>query len=244
MATGTHAGSTWNTTAGNKTVVATPALNDLIVVVHGISTWASGDNSVITDNNSDGLGTYTRYGTASAPLSTGGGTSCAAWISIRNALIGSATSTTFTATNTGDTGGGLTVMRFSDMSRTGASAPKQAPVGESDQTESPPAIAFGAATNTNNPIVLAVMTGEGGNKVPPTDFSEATDATWSTPTTGVEVCWVNSGKTASSYTWTSGGGTDHNEVGVELDSSVDNSPQFSAAARTMNMNQWVGRQYV
>ena len=46
MATGTDAGGTWNTTAGNKTVIATPASNDLIVVVHGMSGWASADDSV------------------------------------------------------------------------------------------------------------------------------------------------------------------------------------------------------
>ena len=33
----TSLGETWNTTAGNKTVTATPAVNDLIVVIHGIS---------------------------------------------------------------------------------------------------------------------------------------------------------------------------------------------------------------
>lgn len=219
-ATGTDAGTTWNTTAGNKTVVATPAANDLIVVVHGMSGWASGDNSTVTDNNSDGLGVYTRFGTATVPLSEQGGTNGALWISVRNSLIGSATSTTFTVTNTGDSGGGLTVIRFSGMTRTGASAVLQS-IGESTQTESPPSIAFGAATQTANPIVLAVL-GEDNPPAltPPTGFSEANDSGYSTPVTGKVVVWDDSGNTSSSYSWSAGALTDHNEVGVELDTSV------------------------
>ncbi len=218
MAVGTHAGSTWNTTAGNKTVVATPAVNDLIVVIHGISNWASGDDSTITDNNTDGNGVYTKIG--ASPLSTGGGTAGALWISIRNSLVGSGTSTTFTATNSGDTGGGLTVMRFSGMTKTGATAAKQN-VGESTQTENPPSITFGAVTLTANPIVLGVF-GEDNPPAltPPTGFTEAVDTGWTIPTSGIEVCWDDSGNVATSYSWSGGALTDHNEVGVELDTST------------------------
>lgn len=220
MATGTDAGGTWNTTAGNKTVTATPALSDLIVVVHGISGWASGDSSTITDNNSDGLGSYTRIGTATAPLSNGGGTACALWISVRNSLIGSATSTIFTATNSGDTGGGLTVLRFSGMSRTGSSAIKQS-IGESNATENPPTITFSATTDTANPVILACMGEDNPLAItPPTGFTEADDTGWATPTTGVEVCWDDSGNTATLFSWTGGATTDHNEVGLELDTSA------------------------
>lgn len=220
MATGTDAGGTWNTTAGNKTVTATPALSDLIVVVHGISGWASGDSSTITDNNSDGLGSYTRIGTATAPLSNGGGTACALWISVRNSLIGSATSTIFTATNSGDTGGGLTVLRFSGMSRTGSSAIKQS-IGQSSQTENPPTITFSATTDTANPVILACMGEDNPLAItPPTGFTEADDTGWATPTTGIEVCWDDSGNTATLFSWTGGATTDHNEVGLELDTSA------------------------
>ena len=149
MATVTELGETWDTNAGNKTVVATPAVGDLIVVVHGMSGWASGDTSVITDDNSSGK--YTQIG--GDPLSTGGGTAGALWISIRRSLIGSATSTTFTCTNSGDTGGGLTVLNVTGMSRVGANAALQN-VGESTQTESPVVITFGKATLTGNPIIL------------------------------------------------------------------------------------------
>lgn len=229
MATGTDAGGTWNTTAGNKTVVATPAASDLIVVVHGMSTWASADNSVVTDNNADGLGTYHRIGSATAPMSEGGGTTGALWISVRNALIGSATSTTFTVTNTGDTGGGLTVLRFSGMTRVGGAAVLQS-VGESSATENPPTITFASTTLTGNPVILACM-GEDNPLAltPPTGFTEADDTGWATPTTGIEVCWDNSGNTATLFSWSGGASTDHNEVGIELDTSALTNPGWIGA---------------
>src|SRR3990167_8926678 len=92
MATVSELGETWNTTAGDKTVVATPALNDLIVVVAAASGMAGGDNISVADNNSDGLGAYTRIARA-----LGGGTTGMLDIWIRNSKVGSATSTTFTA---------------------------------------------------------------------------------------------------------------------------------------------------
>jgi hypothetical protein len=150
---------------------------------------------------------------------------------VRNALVGSASSTTFTVTNTGDTGGGLTVLRFSGMSRVGVDAVLQN-IGQSTQTENPPSIAFGAATNTNNPIILAVM-GEDNPPAltPPTGFTEADDTGWGSPTTGIEVCWDDAGNTASSYAWTGGALTDHNEIAIELDTSA--APVGHPAAKRM-----------
>jgi hypothetical protein len=219
MAVGTDAGGTWNTTAGNKTVVATPAVGDLIVVVHGISTWASGDNSIITDNN-DGGGVYVQLGNATTPLSNGGGTTGALWISVRNRLITSASSTTFTATNTGDTGGGLTVLRFSGMARAGLDAIRQS-IGESNATENPPTITFASTTLTGNPVILGCM-GEDSPLAltPPTGFTEADDTGWATPTAGIEVCWDDAGNTATLFSWSGGAAIDHNEVGLELDTSA------------------------
>jgi len=219
MAAVTSLGQTWNTTAGNKTVVATPATNDLIVVIHGMSGWAAGDNSIITDNNSGGGGTYTKIG--GNPLSSDGGTAGALWISIRDGgFIGSASSTTFTVTNTGDTGGGLTVLKVTGMARIGSSAARQNK-GESTQTENPPVLAFPSATLTANPIILAVFGEDNPAAVtPPTSFTERTDTGWATPASGIEVCSVDSGQTGSSYSWSGGALVNHNEVGVELDTTA------------------------
>lgn len=218
MAAVTKLGETWNTTAGNKTVVATPAVGDLIVVVHGMSGWQAGDESTITDNNADGLGTYTKIG--ASPLATEGGTNGALWISIRNALVGNGSSTTFMATNVGDNGGGLTVFKVTGMSLVGADAARQNK-GEPGQAENPPELFFTLPTLTTNPIILAVF-GEDNPPAltPPTDFTEHTDTGWATPASGIEVCSVDSGKTEQTYSWSGGALTDHCEVGVELDASA------------------------
>jgi hypothetical protein len=208
-------GQSWTTAAGAKTVTATPAVGDLIVVVHGMSGWASGDTSVVTDDQG---GTYAQIG--GNPLSSGGGTAGALWISIRTALISTATSTVFTATNTGDTGGGLTVLTVSGMRRTGAQAAKQQ-IGESTQTEAPPAIAFSAPTRLEHPIILAIFGEDNPAAVtPPVGFVERTDTGWATPTSGIEVCSVDAGHSAASYSWSGGALADHNEVGVELDTTA------------------------
>lgn len=226
MATGTHRGSTWDTNAGNKTVIATPAVGDLIVVVHAITNWVSGDDSIISDNNADGFGTYTKFGTTSAPASQQGGTGGAMWFSIRNQLIGSATSTTFTATNTGDSGGGLTVISFSGMTYVGGGAVRQWK-GESTQSESPPTLTFSATTDTNNPIILGVIGEDNPAGITqPTGFTLATDTGWNTPSTGVHVCWDDAGNTATLFSWTGGALTDHNEIGIELDTRAITNPGY------------------
>lgn len=227
MATWTEAGETWNTNAGNKTVVATPASSDLIVVVGGASGMAGTDDIVISDNNSDGLGTYVRIA-----RSTGGGTTGMMDIWVRTALIGSATSTTFTATITGDTGGGLTVMRLSSMYHTGYGAVRQS-AAESTQTEDPPSIAFTEATLTGNPILIGVLCEDNPAALTsPTGFTETTDTGWVTPTTGIHVCFINSGATLSTYAYQAGGAaTDHNEVAVELDASAFSATTHGPAAR-------------
>ena len=48
---------TWATTGGNATVTATPTVGDLIVVVSP-STGLAGGPTNVSDNNTDGLGTY------------------------------------------------------------------------------------------------------------------------------------------------------------------------------------------
>ena len=174
------------------------------------------------DNNADGLGTYTTYGP-----SVGGGDRGALWISVRNALIGSATSTDFAPTNSSLNGGGTVVLTFSGMTKAGAAAVVQS-IGEDTATENPPTITFASAVNTDNPVVLGVL-GEDNPLAltPPAGFSEAVDLGWNTPTTGIEVCFIGSGSTASLFSWSGGAVTDHNEFGIELDASAPPSANGS-----------------
>ena len=82
---------TFNTTTGTHTVVATPALTDLTVIVGGNTGIVT--DPTVTDNNSDGLGAYTKITSARK------GTNVDIMHAyVRNARIGSATSTTFSYT--------------------------------------------------------------------------------------------------------------------------------------------------
>lgn len=228
MATWTEAGETWNTTAGNKTVVATPSANDLIVVVAG-ATSASTPTISVSDNNSDGNGTYFLIATAS-----GGGTNGLIRIYVRRDLIGSASSTTFTATIGTDTGGGLTVMRLAGMYYTGYGAVRQF-AQESTQTENPPSIAFSAATLTGNPILIGCLCEDNPAALTsPTGFTETTDTGYATPTTGIHACFINSGATNSTYAYQTGGSaTDHCEVAVEMNAAAFAASEVVAPAQQL-----------
>jgi hypothetical protein len=220
MATVTELGTeTWTTTAGNKTVTATPTLNDLIVIVAG-ATSATTPTISVADNGTGG--TYTEIVSAS-----GGGTGGLIKIFIRNNLVSSAVSTIYTATIASDSGGGLDVFNVSGMTRTGASAARQS-VGESTQTESPPTITFSQAPLTANACIAGIL---GEDSPPaltaPTSWTEASDVGYATPTTGLWTGFRSSGETGTTISWTGGALTDHCEVIVELDISAPPPAQFA-----------------
>jgi hypothetical protein len=234
MATVTAAGTTFNTTAGNKTVVATPALGDLIVVV-APCTLAGGTTSV-TDNNSGGAGTYVQVDQDRTGFSTNG--VLTVWV--RNALIASASSTTFTAVQSGSTGGGLCVLRIADMSIVGRDAVRRIGVaswntgGQSaGGAGGTPAPVLAANPLTANVVILAVCNGTNSTTTVTqrASFTEHFDNGYTTPATGFECCSRNSGETAATQTFGSTTATAFASVAVELDTSV---PQYDWVLRNRN----------
>ncbi|HEY2674082.1 MAG TPA: hypothetical protein VGJ07_27420, partial [Rugosimonospora sp.] len=230
MATVTHATTAlWNTTAGtatNKNVTATPAANDLIVVI-AASSGLTGGTTAVTDNNSDGLGTYTQADADRTGFSTTGVLTL--WV--RNALVGSATSTVFTAAQNGSSGGGLDVFRISGMTLTGASAVRQSAGQSSGTSGTTPAPVLGSAALTGNPMIGAVANGTSAATLTPrTSWTEATDLGYSTPTTGLETMFRSSGETGTTMTWGSTSGSTFASVAAEFDTSVpETSPQLEAS---------------
>lgn len=211
MATVTELGvETWTTAAGNKTVTATPAVNDLIVIIAGATSTTTPVIS-IADNQG---GTYTRICSGS-----GGGTGGLIELHIRNSLVSAAVSTIYTATITTDTGGGLNVFKVTGMSKAGATAALHNRA-ESLNAESPPTMVLGFTPLTTNACIAGIL----GEDSPlaltaPTGWTEATDVGYSTPTTGLWTGFRSSGETGSTISWTGGATTDHCEVFVELDTS-------------------------
>lgn len=206
-------GNTINTTAGAKSVTATPAVGDLIlifVVVSGDSTF-----SAPTDNQS---GTYTQIGSTLNNNSDIYG----AWY-VRDSLIASGTSTIFTLSNPGsDTGGGLAVIKVTGMTKAGSSAVRQSKIGGQGGSTATP-VATGSWTSaklTTNPVVGAVINfSNPAGLTPTTSYSELLDTGFSTPAVGVEIQKIDSGDTTSTMSWGSGSGSSWVCMGVELDAS-------------------------
>jgi hypothetical protein len=230
--------SVFTTTAGNKTITATPTAGDLIVIIAAATGVAGTVGALsISDNNSDGLGTYTKINSTFTGFSTAGGLD----IWIRNALIGSATSTVFTATQTSSTGGGLVIYRITGMSIVGQGAVRGAggqSTGTAGTTPAPVLLRRVGTTYsgtqaalTGNPIVGAIANGTSpAGLTPPASFTEAPtpDLGYSTPPTGLETVFVNSGITASTITWGGTSLTAFASMVVELDASV---PQYDYAVQ-------------
>lgn len=226
MAAFTSAGSSFVTTGGTRTVTATPALGDLIIVIAATS-GLSGGTTAVTDNNSGGGGTYTQIDVDRTGFSTTGVLTM--WV--RHRLISSASSTIFTAAQVGSTGGGLQVCRISGMSICGLGAIRGAggqSAGTLGTTPAPvllrrigSSFSGAQAALTANLCIGAICNGTSpATLTQPASWSESVDLGYATPTTGMETAFRNSGETNSTITWGSTSATAFASMAIELDISV------------------------
>lgn len=213
--------ATLNTTAGvvgtPKTVTATPALNDLPVIVTAHTGNTSTTATPPTDNNADGLGTYTLVSTRTK--NTNSDVLCV-WI--RDARIGSATSTVFSHAPGVTNGGGLAVLKVTGMSRAGMSALLQQGdnAGLAAATSS---VVLAAAVLTGNPVIGVVFNFTNPAGITPTAspaYTERVDTGYNTPATGLEIMSIDSGETASTITWGAAGPSAWCACVIELDTSA------------------------
>jgi hypothetical protein len=216
MATVTLLGTaTFTTTSGTKTVTATPAVNDLIVII----TAHTGNTSSAspTDNNSGGAGTYSLIDSAVKVTSAD-----TMRVFIRDAFIQSATSTIFTHAPGASSGGGLAVFKVTGMSRTGTIADKQS-AKQDNQASGTPAPVFATNVLTANAVIGAVFNGANPATMTPRgtpSYTEAFDTGYNTPTTGLEAMYINSGETATTITWGSSSASAFCSIAIELDTSA------------------------
>lgn len=216
MAAVTSAGVTWDTNSGTKQVVATPSVGDLIVIVSAHATNTS--DTAPTDNNADGNGTYTA---AETRVFAGSANKMKIWI--RDDLIGSATSTTFTIAPGTSDGGGLAVLKVSGMTKVGSAA-KAKSGGTDNQGATTASVSWtgGGAASGTNPLVGAVFMADSTPDITkPASFdSELHKVGHTAPTRGLHVVSDNTGNTDSTVTWAAGPAANHCAAILELDASA------------------------
>src|SRR6185436_16366357 len=244
MAAVTYAGTTWDTNAGNKTVVATPAVGDAIIVIAATSGLAGGTTAV--SDNQAVASTYTQIDVDRTGFSTTG--VLTAWV--RNSLITAASSTTWTASQASSSGGGLGVIRISGISIVGLGSIRGSG-GQSTGTAgtTPAPVLLGRlgttfsgtqAALTTNVVVSVVCNGATAASMTVRSspaYTEDFDNGYSTPGTGMCISHIASGETASTITWGSTSATAFASIAIEVDASV---PKYSwvgdsaASNRTLN----------
>lgn len=202
----------FNTTAGTKTVTATPAVGDLLVVP--VSHSSTSDDVAPTDNNADGLGTYSL-----SMLSSG--TNMIA-VYVRNALVGSATSTTITHAITGSNGGGLVPLRLSGMTLVGTAAVRQRDATNDIAAVTPAIVMPSGAILTTNPVLglIQCITTTAGSQTEKSGYAEHFDNGYSTPAQGFQVMTIDSGETGSAIAWGAASPSAWRAMVVEFDASV------------------------
>lgn len=222
MAAVTLLGSaTFNTSSGSKTVTATPAANDLIVIIAA----HSGNSSAATPTDDQG-GTYTAIANAVKASSAD-----RLGLFVRNSPIPAAISTVFTHAPGTSTGGGLAVLKVTGMTRSGSSAVRQS-AKQDNQAAATPAPVFGSAPLTGNPVIGVLFNATNpATMTPRTNFTERADAGYNSPATGLEVMSRDSGETATTQTWGSASASAFCSLVVELDSSL--APISGALAKTL-----------
>lgn len=203
--------ATFTTASGAKTVTATPAVGDLIVIV----TAHTGNVAQIPPADDQG-GAYELARTASK--NTSADRLC---IWVRSSVIPAAVSTVFTHNPGTTTGGGLAVLKITGMLRVGTGAVRQS-AGESNATGSAatPSPTFIQAPLTSNPIIGALFNAVNPGGVPArAGWVWRADVGYNTPTSGLDVMSIDSGETNTVIAW-GGTSTNHCDVVVEFDASA------------------------
>lgn len=205
--------ATFTTINGSKTVTATPAVGDLIVIVCAHTSNTS--SAAPTDDQS---GTYTLAGTTRTKNTSAD--TLGIWV--RDALISSAVSTVFTHAPGSTTGGGLAVHKVTGMSRAGSSAILLSAGQNNQASGGTPSAAFGSALTVGNVFIGAVFNATNpATMTPPTSSTERVDTGYNSPATGLETASVDSiPLDVSTVNW---GGTSASAfccAAVELDTSA------------------------
>src|SRR5690242_9971053 len=220
---------TATTSSSNVTSYAssafTPAANDLLVVLVTASGTVEA-SPTLTD--SQGLG-FTLVATALKNSSAD-----KMFVFVANNLAANSSMTvTFGCPDDAATGCIIQIVRIAGSLRQGLSAIRQSATTPNHASGSAPAFTFGTAALTGNAVIgFAGNSTSPAGLTPPTGSSptwtEGSDVGYSTPTTGAEYVYANSGFTGTTLTWGATTASAYGVIGIEVNASA--YPSFTADA--------------
>lgn len=215
--------ATFTTAAGSKSVTATPAAGDLILIVAA----HSGNNSTAVPTDDQG-GTYSLVASTFKNVSADG-----LAVFVRNQLIGSAVSTVFTHAPGTTTGGGLAVLNITGGVG-GLAAIRQSAKEINKAFGGTPAPVFPAAPKSASAIIGAVLLGgSSGAMNPRTGYTERVDAGYLTPSAALEVMSRDAGEANKTITWGTPAVGEFCDIVVEI-----TAPQILTASLLSNSNSF------
>lgn len=198
MAIVTHLGTTFDTNSGTHTVVATPSVGAFIIGF--IYTTGSLTSTGLSDNNADGSGGTSLYDKPNSAQKNSNTDQLTVFV--RQNLVASGTSTTFTFAPGVTTGGGLSVFQVQGMS-IGGSGQINHSVQTNQASGTPTISVFATPIILKNPVLSVVFNGTSpGGIVAPTGMVRVSDLGYATPTTGLDLAVADEGiAQASNLTW-------------------------------------------
>lgn len=227
MAAVTHRVTTPDTgNTPNTSGVYTPAIGDLCVgFLAATGTVDTGPTFVASAGETFSLQLTVLRGAGADRL----------YVFVANALTAAATSRSITANTPNDsaTGTVIAVYSISGMTRVGASAIRQSGQQDNQAGATTPAPAFSAAVLTGNPTIVAVMNASNPAALNLTSWTEGSDTGYTTPPTGLQSCFRDSGFTGTALTYDGPSATAFGSIAIEFDTSV-------LAAGHPTMRRWGG----
>lgn len=205
-------GSLLNTNSGTHTVQNGAAISDLILIVTKTSNSVS--LTPPTDDNPDGLGTYTLVISA---LNNSSADLVSVWV--RDALITNTTSTIFTHAPGVTSGGGLAVYKVSEMAIAGLAAIQQSAKEENQSSGNTPSPTFANLPKYTNPILTIVGNTSGGSSVSQTaEYTIQDNLNYSGPVQALLVAVLRAHRfeTRQSIAWGSTSPTGFASLAVEV----------------------------
>jgi hypothetical protein len=222
MAACTHEVDTADTgNTPNTSGAFTPVLGDLLIVfIVASATVTDPASSALT--SSVGM-TFTQFLRAQ----------CAAGVDsiygfVSDALVTNAASQTVSFAPADPANGtNIIVCAVAGMTRVGLAAVRQS-AKQDNQAAGTPAPAFAAAALTGNPTLGCIGNASSPAGLTfPASWTEGADIGYSTPPTGAEYIFRNSGFTGTTITWGGASATAFGSIIVELDSSAIGSPYYA-----------------